>query len=61
MVLPLYWATADPQAYILERWFNLLRTSTQCKATAPEERLNCVNSAVVGTKAQLQGYGCDDT
>lgn len=61
MVLPLYWETADPQAYTLDRWFNLLNTSTQCTATAPEERLNCVDSAVVGTKAELQQYGCDDT
>ncbi|CAG9982691.1 unnamed protein product [Clonostachys byssicola] len=61
MVLPLYYARVDPQAYILDRWFNLLRTSTQCTATAPEQRLNCVDSAVVGTKAQLREHGCDDT
>ncbi|CAH0053630.1 unnamed protein product [Clonostachys solani] len=60
MVLPPPYPNADDRDAILDSWFHLLRTYTRCSHEAPEERLSCVETAAMDTKALLKKNGHDD-
>lgn len=60
MVQPPPYPNADDRDAILDSWFHLLQTYTSCKHEAPEERLSCVETAAMDTKALLKKNGYDE-